>query len=356
MAESPDFDEGAGIAVSLAGTDLSATGLAKEATTSKDTSVQGISGQGGWPTSGLAKETGGNLDTHTRLLSGTQAGALLGTIGNTLAYEIASMLANGNNTGIAGGIPANHGHSQLYISGAQVLPVSGSFTTPVISFTRGSYIMHLTAIMSGTNAHVPSVRVNITWRSSGSGNTTVDQQLWYIPAGGSSTQRSIIKGPVVGDEVIITLVNGDATDTCTVNLNVYETNWPSTRHDGRSSSNVGLFGATGFNDDAAALVLANDSFTVPASSTTIKTMALYAGQVNIWLNQNAGAGSQVSIVPTGDFTGGVSNPIASLDWTAPPHQQISVILPRAWCTAQFTNNAAAPVIATIGITALEFAS
>lgn len=330
MGESADFDESGAIAVSIGSTSLVGTGL--------------------------AKETGGNLDTHTALLSGAQVGALVSGIGRTVAQEVAAMIATGTAGGTPGGTPVLHGSKQLLNVANQVVNPGANFTPANITFTRPSYAIRITAQMSAVNSVMPSVKVNLQWRSTGSGTAAVDQQLWYIPAGGSSQQRTNIKGPVLGDTLNITFTNGDAVNSVTLNINIYETSWSSVRHDGRSASNVGQAGATGINDDAGALVIGNDSFNVPANSTVVKTLALYAGQVNIWINQNVGAGSQVQINPSGDFTGGVSNPVASLDWTAPPHQIIGVILPRCWCTAAFINNAAAPVTATVGITALEYAS
>lgn len=330
MGESADFDESGAIAVSIGATNLVGTGL--------------------------AKESGGNLDTHTALLSGAQVGALVSGIGRTIGQEVAALIASGSAAGTPGGTPVLHGHKQLFSISGQVVGPGASFTPANIVFTKSSYIIRVICQMSATNSVVPSVKANLQWRSSASGAATIDQQQWYMPAGGSSTQRSTIRGPVVSDTLNVTFTNGDATNNATISINIYENSLPSSRHDGRSVSNVGISGGGGFNDDGTALILANDSFTVPASSTVIKTMALYAGQANIWINQNVGAGSQVQILPTGDFTGGVSNPVASLDWTAAPHTLTGVILPRAWCTAAFINGAAAPVIATIGITALEYAS
>lgn len=330
MVESADYDEATAAAVAIGSTSLIGTGL--------------------------AKESGGNLDLHTGLLNGTAPGALIAGAGRTVGQEVAALIASGSPAGVAGGTPLLHGHAHLLNVTSQVVAASGSFTPANIVFTKPSYSVRVTALMSGVNAVMPSVKVNFQWRSSSTGSAVLDNQVWYIPAGGSSAQRTNIKGPVVGDTLNITFSNGDTTDSVTLNIDIYEGTWAASRHDGRSASNVGLSGATGFRDNPPALSLANDSFTVPASSSVVKTMGLYAGQVNIWLNQNTGAGSQVSIQPQGDFNLPSPDPIASLDWTAAPHQIIGVVLPRAWCTAVFINNAAAPVIATIGIAMLEYAS
>lgn len=356
MAESPDFDEGAGIAVSLSTTDLSATGLAKEATTSKDTSVQGISGQGGWPTSGLAKETGGNLDTHTRLLSGTSAGALLGTPGNTLAYEIASMLANGNNTGVAGGTPLLHGARQVFSITNQVIAAGGTFTQNNIPFTKPGYLFNIRAQMSAVGAVLPSVLCDLTWSVGPIANGATAEEQWFVPAGGSSAKRTTGRGPTKGDTLQLVLKNGDATDSVTVSVVIYETTHHMTRDDWRSDGGIGAATGSAITANSNALSLGNDSFSVPGNSTAFRNMPLYAGQANIWINQNVGAGSQVSIVPVGMFGPTQLNPIASLDWTAPPHQLVGMILPRAWCQLQAVNNAAGAVTFTFGITALEYAS
>lgn len=330
MTDFPDYQEPAANATALSTTSLVGTGL--------------------------AKESGGNLDTHTTLLAGTAPGALIAGAGRTVGQEVAALIASGSAAGAPGGTPLLHGHNLLYQNTGQVLNPGANFTPPNAIFTKPSYIIQVTAQMSGTNAVMPSVKIHLQWRSSFTGTANVDEQVWFVPAGGSSAQRSTIRGPVLSDTLNITFTNGDATDSVTLNIRIYESTIPASRHDGRSSSNVGLSGATGIRDDPTALTLANDSFTVPASSSVNKTLGLYAGQVNIWINQNSGGGSQVTIQPQGDFNLPSPNPVASLDWTAPPHQIIGIVLPRAWCIAIFTNNAAAPVIATIGITMLEYAS
>jgi hypothetical protein len=268
---------------------------------------------------------------------------------------VAALIATGTPGGTPGGTPLLHGHGHLYNNPGQVLAVSGSFTPPNIVFTKPSYAMRVTCTMSAAGSVMPSVKVNFQWRSSTTGAAVVDQQIWHLPAG-ASAMRSNIKGPVLGDTLNVTFTNGDAVNTCTLVIDVYEGTWASSRHDGRSSGAVASSGANGIANDAAGLVIGNGSFSVPGSSTSLVNMPLYAGQVNIWINQNVAGGSQLTIVPLGDFDLTTVNPIASLDWTAAPHQQISIILPRAWCQAQFTNNAAGAQIATFGITALEIAS
>src|SRR5215469_9849915 len=97
----PDYDEAKGNAVALSVTDLTTTGL--------------------------AKELGGNLATHTALLNGTQAGALLGLAGNTVAQEIATWIANGALSGNPGGTPLLHGAKQVYTVTGQVVAANGTF-------------------------------------------------------------------------------------------------------------------------------------------------------------------------------------------------------------------------------------
>lgn len=330
MGESADFDESGAIAVSIGSTSLVGTGL--------------------------AKETGGNLDTHTALLSGSQVGALVSGIGRTVGQEVAALIASGSAAGTAGGVPLLHGHGQLYSNASQVLAVSGSFTPPNILFTKPSYLLRVTAQMSATGSAQPTVKINMQWRSSASGSAVVDQQIWKIPAGGSGPTRTNIKGPVMGDTLNVTFTNGDAVNTCTIAINIYEGTWAATRHDGRSNGAIGSAGANAASNNIGGLVVANGSFTVPGASTTSINLPLYAGQANMWINQNVAGGSQVTIVPQGDFDLNTINPIASLDWTVGPHQLVGLILPRCWCQVQFTNNAAGGQIATFGITALEYAS
>lgn len=330
MVESADYDDATAAAVAIGATNLVGTGL--------------------------ARESGGNLDTHTSLLSGATVGALISGIGRTVGQEVAALIASGSAAGTPGGTPLLHGHNQLYSNASQVLAVNGSFTPPNIVFTKPSYIIHVTAQMAAGGSAMPSVKLNVQWRSSASGSADVDQQIWHIPAGGGSAMRTNIKGPVIGDTLNITFTNGDAVNTCTLAINIYEGTWGANRHDGRSNGAVASAGANAVANDANGLIIADGSFTAAGASTTIVNLPLYAGQANLWINQNVAGGSQISIVPTGDFDLATANPIASLDWTAPPHQLVGLVLPRCWCQMQITNNAAGGQIFTFGMTALEYAS
>jgi hypothetical protein len=223
-------------------------------------------------------------------------------------------------------------------------------------FTKQSYLIRVTAQMSGVNAVTPTVKVNMQWRSSATGAAVVDQQLWYLPAGGGSAMRTNFRGPVMGDTLNVTFSNGDVTDTVTLNIDVFEASFPANRHDARSNGAVASNGATGIASQVPSLQVANDSFNVPAGTTVLKNLPLYAGQANIWINQNAAAGAQMVIVPFGIFDGPGQNQIVSMDWTAAAHQLVGAVLPRGYCQAQFTNGGGVAVTAQLVITALEYAS
>lgn len=356
MAESRDFDESGAIAVSLSTTDLSGTGLAKEATTSKDTSVQGISGQGGWPTSGLAKESGGNLDTHTKLLNGTQAGALLGTAGNTLAYEVASQIANGNNTGVAGGTPLLHGVRLVYQNTAIAIPALGNFSTGNITFTRPGYLLRITVLMSGASGSMPSIKCDLSWRVNAQGGAFTAEEFWYVAGGGSQSRRTNGKGPTKGDTLQVSLTNGDAGNSATVQLQIWETTQHIARDDWRGDNAAASQFAGGAANDIAGNVVAQESLSINANTTVNRNFPLYAGQVNIWINQNTAAGSNVQIIPFGDFNTGPALPLANLDWTQAPHSLIGVILPRCWCQLSALNNGGSVATLQYSVIALEYAS
>ena len=93
----------------------------------KDASVGLISAQSGWPTSGLAKESGGNLATASGALAGTATSALLGVSGNTIGKEIAAWLAGGAVSSTPGGVPILHGFSS-FSAPQQSIPANSSVT------------------------------------------------------------------------------------------------------------------------------------------------------------------------------------------------------------------------------------
>ena len=330
MGESADFDESGAIATSISTVSLTGTGL--------------------------AKEVGGNLDTHTRLLGGSQAGALVSLAGNTVAGETAALLAGGTVASPPGGMPLLHGVRQVFSVTNQVIAASGTFNSGVITLTRPGYLFRILAQMSQVGAVLPSVSCDLTWKVGGvSGPATAEEQ-WYVPAGGSTTKRTTGRGPTKGDTVTIAFTNGDAAASVTITVTVWETTQHMARDDWRSDGAVSSSGASAITQQISTNNLGNDSFNVPASTSLIRNLPLYAGQANIWINQNVAAGSQIQVIPGGEFGPAAPNPIASLDWTTAPHQLIGVIFPRAWCQLLIVNQAAAIVIFTDGITALEYAS
>jgi hypothetical protein len=305
---------------------------------------------------GLAREAGGNLDTHTKLLGGTQAGALIANIGLTVAQETAALIASGSATGAAGGAPLLHGVRQVYSVTNQVIAASATFGSGIINFTRPGYLFRILAQMSASGAVLPSVACDLTWRVGGASGPAPAEEQWYVPAGGSITKRTTGRGPTKGDGLTIQFTNGDAADSVTISVNVWETTQHIARDDWRSDGAIASSGAPAISQLISANNLGNDSFLVPANTTLIRNLPLYAGQGNIWINQNVGAGSQIQVIPAGEFSPAAPNPIATLDWTQAPHQLIGVVFPRAWCQLVIINQAAAQVTFTTGITALEYAS
>jgi len=326
----PDYDEAKGNAVALSVTDLTTTGL--------------------------AKELGGNLATHTALLNGTQAGALIANIGLTIAQETAALIASGSATGTAGGTPLLHGARQVFSVTGQVIAASGTFTTGAITITKPGYLIRVTGLMSGANAAVPFLEADVQWWVNPNNGQLTSEEIWYLNCGSASAVRTNGKGPTKGDRMSIAFTNGDAVDSVTVNIQVWETTQHITRDDWRNAGGVASATATGINADGLANIIASDSVNVPANSTKLKNMPLYAGQVNITINQNVAAASQVNIQPIGDFNLASAQPVAILDWTKPLGTLYSAILPRCPCQVVVFNGGAGAVNLLIGITALEYAS
>lgn len=329
MAESADFDESGAIAVSLSTTNLTGTGL--------------------------AKESGGNLDKHSALLGGTQAGALLGVAGNTLAYEIASMLANGNNTGVAGSIPLLHGARQVFSSGNQTILPGATYSPANISFTRPGYIFRLTANMGVGLAVAPYLKFDLQWLMAAP-NVSAWEEVWYVYGGNNNNKRTNGKGPVFGDTLSLNVTNGDAVNSAIVNINIFETTQAPARSDWRdidcAPSSIGVKS----NNKAAANILADENRTVGGIASVQVNLPLYAGQVQLWLNQNTHAGSTVQIAPVGAYDLANQEPLINIDWTAAPNVYEGIILPRCPCAIIAQNALAGNVTLLCSMAALEYAS
>lgn len=305
---------------------------------------------------GLAREAGGNLATHTALLNGTQIGALIGNVGKTVGQEIAALIASGSATGTPGGTPLLHGAVQVGILSNQVIAASGTFNMPNITFTKPGYLIRVVAQMSAGGAAAPSLECILSWTVAGTGSGVAQDQIWFVPCGGATSMRSNGYGPTRGDTLAITLVNGDAVDSVTVTVQVWETTQHMARDDWRSTGGVSSSNAGVAAGLAKANIIANESVNVPAGQSVGRNLPLYCGQVSVFINQNVAAGSQVQILPVGAFTGTGNISIANLDWTLAPHSLVGVPLPRCWCQIQATNNGAGAVFFNYSIIALEYAS
>lgn len=329
MGESADFDDAGAIAVSIGNTNLVGTGL--------------------------AKESGGNLDRHSALLGGTSAGALLGTAGNTLAYEIASMLANGNNTGVAGSIPLLHGARNVYLSGNQTILPTATFQPANIPFTRPGYLFRITANFGVGLAVAPYVKIDLTWLMAAQ-NIATWEENWYIYGGNNNNKRSNGRGPALGDTMQIAVTNGDAVNSVIVNIDIYETTHAPARSDWRDIDAAPSSGASKVVNKTAANILADVNSTVGANSLLQLNLPLYAGQAQLWLNQNTHAGSTVQIAPVGAFDLANQEPLIDIDWTLAPNVYEGIILPRCPCAIIAQNVGASAATLLASMTALEYAS
>lgn len=305
---------------------------------------------------GLAKESGGNLDTHTKLLGGTQAGALIANTGLTVGQEMAALIATGSATGTAGGAPLLHGARRLFTVGSQVVAASGTFSTGNITFTRPGYLIRVTCQMSAAGAVQPTVKADMSWTVAASGSPITAQEQWYLPAGSVTAMRTNGKGPTKGDTLNITFTNGDATDTVTLFVDVWETTQHVARDDWRSTGSVASAGGGAIGNQNQAGLIATDSFSVPASSSVTKNLPLYCGQAAVFVNQNSAAGSQISFNPGSIFSAAFLATFVVIDWTVSAHIVTLVNLPRGYCQLIATNNAASAQVCAVSIIPVEFAS
>lgn len=326
----PDYNEPQATAVAIGGTNLTGTGL--------------------------AKESGGNLDTHTKLLSGTQAGALIANIGLTIGQEVAALIASGSATGTAGGTPLLHGAKQVYTLTSQVIAAGGTFSTGAISIAKPGYLIRVNTLMSGASAAVPYLEADLTWSVTPNTGQVTAEEIWYLNCGSSGSVNTRGKGPTKGNQLNITFTNGDVVDSVTINVQVWETTQHISRDDWRNPGGVPSASASIIHADSLANIIANDTFSVGAGTTEKRNLPLYAGDVNVWIDSVTGPTAQVNIVPVGDFNVATPQPIATFDWTVNFRTPTRVTLPRCPCQLQFVNGGGSAATAQVSLVALEYAS
>lgn len=305
---------------------------------------------------GLAREAGGNLDVHTRLLGGTQAGALIANTGLTVGQEVAALIASGLSTGAPGGTPLLHGAKQIYSLTGQVIAANSSFATGFQTVTKPGYIIRITADNTAGLTVTPIVECDVLWQVSASGSVAASEEIWYTWSGNNAQRRLLGKGPTKGDRMQVTFTNADLVNSVTLNVTIWETTQHIARDDWRGDKGVTSTTATTMVGDMLANIIACDTYTVGAGANVARNLPVYSGPASIWINQNAAAGSVVSIVAAGDSNLAVFNPVVQLDWTALPFQLKNIYLPRAPCQVQALNQGAGPVTFSVCIIALENAS
>lgn len=330
MTDFPDYQEPQANATALATTNLVGTGLAREA--------------------------GGNLDTHTKLLGGTQAGALIANIGATIGQEVAAQIASGSAAGTPGGTPLLHGVKPVFTVAGQVIGPGASFSTGFVTVTKPGYVINIRANMGAVLAAVPFILADVEWRVNASGTIDSAEELWYIPGGNNTNRRTTGKGPTKGDRMQVTFTNGDAVNSVTLSCIIWETTQHIARDDWRSDAPTPSTTAGAIKHDTLANILANDSFNVNAATTQVRNLPLYSGAANIWISSNGTAGSEITIVPVGDFNLATPQQVASLDWTQPFRSPVPLTLPRCPCQLQAINTGAGAVTLQVSMTALEYAS
>lgn len=327
VTDFPDYQEPAATAAAIGNTNLTGTGL--------------------------AKESGGNLDKHTTLLNGTAAGALIANIGATIGQEVAAQIATGSAAGTPGGTPLLHGAKQVFNVTAQVVGPSASFNTGFFTVAKPGYLINIRANHGVGPAAVPFVLADVEWRVAASGALDTAEELWYISGGNNTNRRTTGKGPTKGDQMRVTFTNGDAVNSVTLSVTIWETTQHIPRDDWRGDSATASATAPAIKNDALANVLASDSFNVAAASQVTRLLPLYAGPVNMWINQNTAAGSTVTVNPQGDFSLTSLNPVVQLDWTQAPFGLKNLYLPRCPCSLVVLNQGGVAATFNVGITALE---
>lgn len=330
MTDFPDYQEPAATALAISNSNLTGTGL--------------------------AKESGGNLDAHTRLLNGTNAGALIANIGATIGQEVAAQIATGTAAGTPGGTPLLHGVRQVFNVSGQVIGPGTAFNTGFNAIGKPGYLINVRANSGAGPAATPFILADVEWQVNASGNLDTAEELWYIPGGNNSNRRTTGKGPTKGDRMRVTFTNGDTVNSVTLSATIWETTQHISRDDWRSDAATPNPTAPIIKGDALANVLANDSYNVPATTTNFRNLPLYSGDANIWFNTNPAAGSQIAVVPIGEFLISPIEPLMTFDWTQTFRQPLPLTLPRCPCQIQATNGGAAPVTLNVCMIALEYAS
>lgn len=330
MTDFPDYQEPAAVAVAIGNTNLVPTGL--------------------------ARESGGNLDTHTTLLRGTAAGALIANIGATIGQEVAAQIATGSAAGTPGGTPLLHGAKPIFTVTNQVVGPLASFNTGFLAVAKPGYLINIRANHGVGPAAIPFVQADVEWRVNASGAVDSAEEIWYISGGNNTNRRTIGRGPTKGDQMRVTFTNGDTVNSVTLNVIIWETTQHAARDDWRGDAATASSTAAAIKGDNLANIVASDSFNVAAGNQVQRLLPLYAGPVNVWISQNAAAGSIISVNPTGDFTLTSLNPVVQYDWTQPPFGLKNLYLPRCPCELVILNQGGVAATFNVGMTALEQAS
>lgn len=303
-----------------------------------------------------SKETGGNLATHTSLLSGASAGALIANPGLTVAQEAAALLATGSATGTAGGVPLLHGFKNL-TSASITVPAASSSSVTISTIANPGYQFSVWASYQTAAGATPFGAVQFVWKDPGTANN-LGKIKWQVPVTNpGGFLPSYGNGPIRANSVSITFTNFDAAQPVTFFYEFAQTTHHIARDDWRGEVPVNVPGFTSIpGADPFSLILGGGlNINLPGNVTTTWLMPLYAGAVWTTIEGAIATGIQFVIEAVDQATGNTEvlfnvNPV--------PTNYVSGLayLPRMPCRVLAANGNAGAETINFSIMAQEYAS
>lgn len=266
-----------------------------------------------------------------------------------VAQAIAALIATGQLTGAAGGVPLLTGSNNLSQSGTVNILANSTYQTGLINLSQIGYELFVSALVDAA-ATQPGLQVELDWFDTVSG-LQVAQDGWSLLGSNSAGgQQYMGTGPTKGNQVNIKVTNLDPAKQATVQLTLVQNSRVYVRDDWRQLTKALVPGFNLPNVDQAVGILCQASPNVGSGVTGQRVIMLYAGQCKLYVSGTLAFDVKITAFDPAIGLSPNTFTIFEDKVTGATGGFISdtIALPRASCLVFFTNNGGSSQ--TLGIT------
>lgn len=243
------------------------------------------------------------------------------------------------------GAPLLNLHNNIANTGAQTLAANTSVQAAQVQFNQPSYSLFLSFnyLVAGTFG---IVKVGLDWQDAPTTETVWSDNL-YLPGGNTTPDIWLIRGPCLGNQLTVNLLNLDAAQQLTYSVFAWQISQVLPRLQVRYSAVASVMSCPGFSlpdasDHSSGLLgqRQNAALGIGASDGP-KLIPTNPGKVFVFANSTSGAADLTVTINAVEPTSMTNQAVALLQSDANGHINQEIWLPGSACTVNMTNHNAA---------------